>query len=379
MRAARNFLIFSYGLFSIAAQSLLFREYITTFEGNDISVGIFFGTWFLWVGLGAILVNKFQTFANTLLKHIELLFLCYLPAFILQAVLIIQARQLAGFEPYELLSIRAILFLSIVINAPVSVVTGMLFPLACRWIRQGEELSVSRVYTIEAAGSLFGGLGATVLLGFGISSATIFLILALFVSLSVFFVSAQRRTKARRWLWAVVPVCVLICLITRADTVLTQQMRIIKWGKLLPEEAFAGSFQTAQAEYLYGVYQGQWLAVREGSTCEVLPDESTAGRIAAIGLCQNPDAERILVVGSGLGLCYKYLQLPQTKTVTWSHFDIEYVQKVGGFIPPELKITDQRLETGSIDIRSLLAGKKQYYDIAILNLPDATSCTTCAI
>ena len=373
MRAARSLLIFSYGLFSIAAQALLFREYITTFEGNDISVGIFFGTWFLWVGLAAILVNKFQTVANTLLKHIEFLFLCYLPAFILQAVLIIQARELAGVEPYELLSISTILFLSIVINAPVSVITGMLFPLACRWIQQGQKLPVSRVYIIEAAGSLFGGLGVTVLLGSGIGSATIFFILAFIVSLSVFCVSAKRRTKARRWIWAVVPACALVCLIAGADKVLTQQMQIIKWGKLLPEEALAGSFQTAQAEYLYGVYEGQWVAIREGSTCEVLPDESSAGRIAAIGLCQNPDAERVLVVGSGLDLCYKFLQLPQTQTITWAHCDIEYVQRVDRFIPPEFKSTDERLEASAYDARSLLAEKKRFYDIVIINLPDATS------
>ena len=56
MRAARNFLIFCFGFFSISAQSLLFREYITTFEGNDIGVGIFFGSWLLWVGAGALVV-----------------------------------------------------------------------------------------------------------------------------------------------------------------------------------------------------------------------------------------------------------------------------------------------------------------------------------
>ncbi len=363
-------LIFSYGLFSIAAQALLFREFITTFEGNDISVGIFFGTWFLWVGLAAILVNKIQTAANTLLKHIELLFLCYLPAFVLQAALIIQARELAGIKSYELLSLRDILLLSIFINAPVSIVTGMLFPLACRWIQEGEKLPVSHVYIIEAAGSFLGGLAATVLLGFGVSSATIFFMLAFIVSLSVFCV---QLAKARRWIWAVLPVCAIVCLVGGADKVLMQQMRMIKWGKLLPEEALAGSFQTAQSEYLYGVYQGQWVAIREGSTCEVLPDESTAGQIAAIGLCQNPDAEKVLVVGSGLGLCREFLHLPQIKDVTWTHCDNEYVQRVAGFIPQELKITDERLEASTVDIRALLDNKKKYYDIIILNLPDATS------
>jgi spermidine synthase len=363
-------LIFSYGLFSIAAQTLLFREFITTFEGNDISVGIFFGSWFLWVGLGAILVYRAKAFAEILLKNIEFLFLSYLPAFILELILIIEARELAGIESYELLSIRTILLLSIIVNAPVSIITGMLFPIACRWVQQDRKHAVSRVYILEAAGSFCGGLGATILLGAGFSLVRVFLILAFIVSVSVFWVQVA---KAKRWIWAVVPVCILACLIVGADRPVIQQVRIIKWAKLFPEDVPDGSFQTAQAEYLYGVYQGQWVAVREGSTCETLPDHESAGRVAAIGLCQNPDAERILIVGSGLGLCYEFLRLPQIERVTWAHPDSEYVQEVEDFIPMEFKISDERFHRLAGDIRSLLAEKKRYYDMVILNLPEATS------
>src|SRR4030042_1635652 len=118
MRLARDSLIFSYGLFSIAAQTLLFREFVTTFEGNDISVGIFFGSWFLWVGLGAVLVRKAEALTEKLLKGIEFLFLAYLPAFVLQTILIIQARELVGIESYALWSIRDILLVSLIVNAP---------------------------------------------------------------------------------------------------------------------------------------------------------------------------------------------------------------------------------------------------------------------
>jgi len=145
MKFARRLLIFTYGLFTIAAQALLFREFITTFEGNDISVGIFFASWFLWVGLGAIIVYRAKSFAEKLLRNVELWLLCYLPAFILELILIIQARQLAGVEPYALLSIRAIVLLAIVVNAPVSVITGMLFRVLCRWIQRNKALPVARV------------------------------------------------------------------------------------------------------------------------------------------------------------------------------------------------------------------------------------------
>ena len=46
----RGFVIFAYGLFSIAAQTLIFREFVTSFESNDITIGIFFGCWFLYRG-----------------------------------------------------------------------------------------------------------------------------------------------------------------------------------------------------------------------------------------------------------------------------------------------------------------------------------------
>ena len=139
MKFARSLLIFSYGLFTIAAQALLFREFITTFEGNDISVGIFFASWFLWVGLGAIVVYRAHIIAEKLLKNIEFLFLSYLPAFILQLILIIQARELVGIESYALWSVWAILIVSIIVNAPVSIITGMLFPTACRWVEKDQN------------------------------------------------------------------------------------------------------------------------------------------------------------------------------------------------------------------------------------------------
>ena len=391
MKFARASLIFSYGLFSIAAQTLLFREFVTTFEGNDISVGIFFGSWFLWIGLGAMLVRKAQAITEKLLEWVEFLFLAYLPVFVLQVILILQARQIAGIESYTLWSIRDILFVSAIVNAPISLVTGMLFPIVCRWmesgsVSQGRQLPVSHVYMLEAAGSFAGGIGATIMLAFGVSSARIFLLLALILSIAVFlvrlagiFVPDTRRAAglAGRFiacaLSLLVPVAVCLLLVRGYDETLMNRMRVVKWTKLLPKEALTGSFQTAQAEYLYGTYRGQWVAIREGSVAEALPDESSAGRIAAITLCQKPDARNVLVIGSGLGLCRELLQLPQIRNVTWTHCDSQYVQKVNKYIPSELKITDDRFETSAGDVRTLLAGKHEYFDIVILNLPEATS------
>jgi len=378
MKFARNLLIFSYGFFTIAAQSLLFREFLTTFEGNDISVGIFFACWFVWVGLGAIIVNKIPALAEKLLKNIEFIFLIYLPAFILELILIIQARDLAGIESYELLPISAIVLLSIVVNAPVSIITGLLFPTACRWIETEHKQAVSRVYLIEAAGSFSGGLSVTVLLAVGLSLTRIFFILAFLVSISVFLLQIAKakqnsKVKTTAGFVSLIPFCILLLFAFNVDKTLMHHLRVIKWSKLLPAESLTGSFRTAQAEYLYGSYQGQWVVSCQGNICQALPDEAAAGRIAAISLCQKPDAKKILVIGSGLGICRQLLHLPQIQAITWTHSDSQYIRKLNNFIPSELKITDHRFSPFAGDVRQLMTRKQQLFDIAIVNLPDATN------
>lgn len=384
MKYSRALLIFSYGLFSIAAHSLLFREFLTSFEGNDISVGIFFACWFLWVGAGAIIARKVPRLADRVLQRIELVFVGYIPAFALQFVLTVEARTLAGIESYALFSIQDALWLSILINAPVSLLTGLLFGLLCRWVQKEGGAAVWRVYMLEAAGSFVGGLGATVLLGLKISPTTVFSALAFIVLVSAFLsmlAGAKQTDKAAGHKYGsvtitvvlLIAVCIAVLSVAGADSAVLRYLQVLRWSHLLPAEGFSGAFQTAQAEYLYGSYQGQWLVIRQGSVVEALPDEETAGRVAAICLCQKPDARRVCVIGSGLGVCRAFMRLGQIERVTWADCDNEYVRQLSRYVPPELRIDDGRFETYTGDIRAMLDGRKGRFDIVIVNLPDATN------
>jgi len=373
MRFARGLLIVAYGLFTIGAQTLLFREFVTAFEGNDISVGVFFGSWFLWVGLGAMLVRRWGRLAQALLPHVELLFLTYIPALAIQLLLIVQVRELAGVASYDLMSVQAIVFWSLVVNAPVSLVTGLLFPLACRWVEQTRGFPVSRVYVLEAAGSFLGGIAVTVLLTLHMDAVRVLFLLGTALSLSVFAASCVnfRRHTAQALSLALVLLPVL-GLADGLDGSLAQQMRLLKWSKLLPRDAYRGAIQTAQAGYLYGEYQGQWVVVRDGAACEALPNEA-AGQAAAIALCQKPDTRRVLVVGSGLGLCTRLLLLPQVERVAWAHADGEYVSRAPACVPEGLRIVDNRFQPIAEELRRHLAGTQDRFDLVILNLPDVTS------
>ncbi len=373
MKFARGLLIVAYGLFTIVAQTLLFREFVTAFEGNDISVGVFFGSWFLWVGLGAMLVRRWGRLAQVLLRNVELLFLIYIPALAIQLILILNVRELAGLASYDLMSVQAMVLWSLIVNAPVSLVTGLLFPLACRWIEQTQTFPVSRVYILEAVGSFLGGIAVTVLLTLHVDMVRVLFIIAIALAASVLV--SSRASSSRRTTQGVsltFAALFVLGLIGGTDGHLAQQMRLLKWAKLLPRDAYRGAVQTAQAEYLYGEYQGQWVVVRDGAACEALPDEA-AGQAAAIALCQKPDAKRVLVLGSGLGLCGRFLSLPHVERVAWAHADSEYVAPVHGCMPVQFQIRDDRFQPITEELRPYLASTRDRYDLVVLNLPDVTN------
>ena len=431
MKFSKYFVIFAIGFLSVVFQTLLFREYLGSFESNDIAVGVFFGTWLFWIALSSFIFLKLkkvglvstcpskfaewsrmkpdmpnliprrphsrdyegqvETWPTS--RHFELLFLLTLPAFIIQFIFIIAVRNLAGIESYELFSLPRLIMWSSIVNIPVSFIAGMLFPLACEWISD-LEVPVAKVYATEACGFFIGGVLVTLMLAWNWSSVLIFLICAIFATLAFATAKfAKNRSKnltggagtntilfpsknakcAKNTISCTInlfllPLAVLICLIFRVDQPLMEEIRLYKWTKLLPANSYQGSFHTAQAEYLYGTYNSQWTVVKEGAVCETIPEREGAGRKIATVFAQNPKAENILLIGSGLNLCRILLEFPNLKNLYWSNPDKEYMSEVNKVAPEQFRISDSRFHPVEIDVMDFLRNEKKSFDMVIINV-----------
>ena len=181
--------IVSVGFFALASQTLLFRIFLKVFEGNELGIACFFSSWLMWVVAGAIFGRSRRQVMNVLSNHFEFLPLLYLPAYLLQWWLISHARELAGVRPYELFPLLTMLPVTFLGNAPVSFCTGLLFTLACRWVRPTDGWvrttagsPVAKVYIWESVGSVLGGLAVTLLLARGMAEETLFLYTALLLT-----------------------------------------------------------------------------------------------------------------------------------------------------------------------------------------------------
>lgn len=374
MTRFRGALIFALGFFALAAQTLLFRDFLTAFEGNELAVGAFFAFWFLWIAVGALIARN----VSGLTRVFAPLTLLYIPAFIVEHYLILAARSLAGVAAYDLFPFARMFAFSALTNAPVSFLTGLLFTAACAWWNQAAtgvgaplpraRLPVARVYALETLGAAAGGIVVTVLPLLDITPHTLFLFAAAILA-------ASAGSVARSWLLRTLPLLAcLAALAAGAGNAWTTWDARWTWSRLLPPESYRGRFMTAQAEYLYGEREGQFVVLSGGGAVENLPGAEQGAEIVALTVAQRPDAKDILVIGPGaLSTCLQFVRLPQTASVTWLATDPDYAARLRRVLPAPFREALDDIQTPRMDARRFLAETSRQFDLVVLQLPEAAT------
>lgn len=363
---AQRSALFTLGFFALVAQTVLLRAFLTTFEGHEFALGLFFGSWLLWITLGALVARLRAGGRERMAARWDVGLLLYLPAFLLQHHLLLHARDLLGVAGYELFPWLPMLGVAALANGPVSFVTGFLFTLACR----APALPVARVYVWEALGSAAGGAAITLWLAWGGAEEDALLICA---ALLLLVVALHRAVWAR--LLCVVGACVwALAAGVGAGADWQWANDGVRWQRLLPQHVFQGAFATPQARYLFGGARGQFHVVAGGSVVETVPNDEPASARIALLLAQQPAARRLLLVGpDGLASIRQLLRLPQIESVVWLHPDPEYPQRVLAALPAALRPADPRFRAPPTDVRAYLQRSAETFDAVLLNVPDATT------
>ena len=413
--------LFALGFFALAAQTLLFRDFLTVFEGSELGIACFFCSWLVWICVGALVGNSRLPLNHTLADRFEWLPLFYIPLYLIQQWLVSHSRAICGVESYETFPFASMMAVSLLTNSPVSFWTGYLFTSACRWKAEEHVLPVARVYVLETFGSFFGAVGVTWMLVWGNAPERVFLLSAIVVAVAVAVYAvlggAPGRSREsgrkpwvppppnlplkgeemtplpwreglgegadcrpwflrkKRWIGGLVPFAVLLAALGFGlDSWWSRKSDLSSWTNLLPVEAFSGSFSTAQSRYLYGEYENDFVVVSWGGTCETLPNREHASEIVALTLSQNPKAKKVLVIGEdSLSICRRLLDLPRIEEVTWLHPDPQYSAALWEVLPSRFKPEGGRLQLPDKDAAQFLTQTTSRYDIAILNLPDPTT------
>lgn len=361
------------GFFSLASQALLFRDVVAAFGYSEPGTAVFYATWLFWIAVGAWAGRNDRPVTDKLTSRFTSFIFLYVPAFILQHVLLTQARLLAGIPSYEAFPQVSMLAWMFLLNAPVSLLTGWLFPLACRWAGAFEALPVARVYALETLGACAGGLLVTGLLAAHASSQSVFTWVC-FTALVALLVPRGRHSKAYLAVYLILLAAAFGGNVPgRLGRWWTGTEDRAAWSRLLPSDAYRGSLSTARGCYLYGEREGQFLVMAGNGICESFPGGDHAAEVAALHVAQHPSARAALVFGpDSLGISAALCSLPGVDRVAWMHPDPEYPQALRDLLKDRLP---DNLEVIPRDLGALARETGRRFDVILLNLPEVTSLT----
>jgi spermidine synthase len=174
--ASARFLLFFLGMIAMSVQVIMIREFLAVSHGNELVIGLFLGIWMVLTAAGAFLSipgSRFRDpgskskienrkskienpFSPLLLFSFPILPLATLFLLVILRFSLVPAGVMPGLGQTAL-----ILFLSLL---PFCLFSGMLFPffVQCLSTLKGKNL-LHEGYTLDAAGSILGGLLFSVL------------------------------------------------------------------------------------------------------------------------------------------------------------------------------------------------------------------------
>jgi spermidine synthase len=370
--------IFCIGVFSLLVQALLFRDFLSVFDGSEISTGLFLFAWLLWICIGA-LIAWLPPASKHARRCFAYLLLFYPFAFILEKYLLLNTRQLLSVAEYELIPLGKLAIAAVFFAAPVSLITGALFVSAVKWVEHG-PVPVAKVYVIEALGSFCGALAVTLMLASGIADETIFLLATAVtsgaLSLNCFRTEEKSgRCRTMPYLAALaIAITALLSAIFGFGSFWQRLENQKQWSRMLPGGKYAGSFYTPQAKYLCGDYSGSFIVLCWNSVYENLADRESALQCAALNLAQQPAAERILIIGPGtFNLSRTFCEIKGIRQVVWLDTDPDYAKTLPLLLPKQFQAIPAQMKIPGIEIKDYLRTANDKFDLAILRFPAPSS------
>lgn len=374
--ANMSWMFFLFGLASLTGQILLLREILVIFHGTEISLGIFFGSWLLGIGLGAAsgarLVRTLRGSADALFAHslaglgLSILF---------QIVLIRFGPWLLGASPAELTPLHGVLAAVPAGTFITSFLTGFLFPAGCRCLEGAGGRSIGRLYAFEGLGGLAGGMAFTFVFARVLEPLQTAAILSAALAAGAFAYGVRRGVRSSLITGGTLLTVSGVLLLPTGRSFLEWTVQV-RWKALHPGLELLEAKPTPYQQVEIASLGKQISLFGNGKIVASFPDPFTANRTAAMVMAQKPDARRILLIGGGVGslvrsfLHYPVERLDVVEPDPWA-LDIARAhmprREADALKDPRVHIV---LSDGRFYVNRLPAGA---YDVIFCDVPDPVS------
>ena len=380
------------GFFSVQAQVLFVREMLVVFLGNELSIAVLLASWLLGIGAGALAAGFFvDRFRSPRRLRVVLGAFVLAPGLLLpaQVLLVRGLRGVLDMPVGEYSPIGVVLGSAVLLFLPLCVCVGCCFPFACRVLACGGPGDAqkampgagsgadeaSRVYAIEAAGSMAGGAVLTYGL-LPVLTPVQMVLLASAVAVAGSAVAAPLRIWRGLGIVTASTVLSLAFLSPEGAGMIEDAAVRLRWrafGVLRGGETrLVASTDTVYQNLAVTESYDQYTLYANGQVHFSFPDPIADEHAAHFVMAQNPAAKRVLVLGGNpAGQIPEILKYPVERVV---HVDLD--PGVGRLLSQVLAgdyakvVDDPRTEFVPGDAPRFVKRTTNRFDIVWINAPD---------
>ena len=357
------------GFSSIFIQSLLVRELLVVFHGNETSLGIILSFWLFWTGWGSFILSRSAKKIINPASTLCFVQLSFVLAGILEFILIRNLRGLLNLQPGQIIGLWGVCGVSAFILAPFALINGFLFSLCLKlvFVKRGLK-SIGDVYSVDAFGDMLGGIAFSFLFVFAFGPLENLCIIAglnvIIVLISVYVLkTGSFRQK------------IFIALIGFVFLIFSFFLRPVE--EYLVKKEWRGFNLVATKSSVYGHfhltrYDDTFSLYENGLLAFTFPLRIDCEETVHFAFSQSPSAKRVLIVGEGIkGLLFEVLKYPVSE-VYYLELDPELINLLKNYIPDkdQKALNDRRVKIINLEARAFLNRYKgDKFDIILLNTP----------
>jgi spermidine synthase len=360
------------GFSAVIGQIVLMRELTVVFNGNEISLGIMLATWLFWTAFGTGLSGGFALGGNNARRAVAALE-CLLGVSLLPTIWALRASK-TFFQtvPGELVGPLPMLLTALACLSVFCIVSGALFMAATRMYEQecavSARVATSSAYLLEAAGSGFGGILASIVLLRFLESfqiATVVALLNLCMAAALLFRMRSKQLAGVAVAAALLAILLFIYVVPSLER--SAQAHLWRGFHLVgSRDSIYGNLTVIETGNIRSIYDN-------GVILASAPDENAAEEAVHYALLEHPAPRQLLLIGGGVnGSIAQALKHPTVERIDYAELDPALIDMARQFFPVQSApvISDPRVHMHYGDGRYYLKTAGGTFDVIILNVPD---------
>ncbi len=359
---------FLLGFFSIVSQTIILRELIISFYGNEFFIGIVLCSWMIWIAIGSYLSQKISRKKDSFFLSI----LFFSGVFLFLEIFLIRFSKTFTEFPGEIPNLLYSFLSAFFLPAPICLILGSWWTQGTKILSKSKkEISkINLAYLIELVGFLIGGIIFSILFAFYHEFLIANFLFFLNLILITFFLTLRGRTFLKILTIFLSIVCLFLFFSQKLDNLnkITASFRFRNQHLISSTNTQYGNISITQTEKQYNFYEsGLFL----GTNKETYFNEE----LIHLSLLSHSRAENILLVGGGFnGGIYEILKHP-VKKVYYLELDPKLIESSFVFLPEIYKksLKDEKVKIKTLDARYFLKNSKEKFDVIIINLPNPST------